>query len=452
MKSRRKLKMILMVLICITVILVGFVGIYTKNANKYSNKLPTYKLASDLKGATVLEFEVDDSTDTVYYDSEGNEVDSSEVTDENKDQYTSKDVKVNSDDKLTEANYEKTLKIFKERLEFLGANQYNLDLDKETGKIVLTFEDNYPDDIKSILPMEGKLELIDSNTSDVILDYSNVKSADTTYASTDDGYTVYMTLKLNDAGLEKINNIEGYKTKTDDNGEVTTNNLKVEFDEEEISEISYDDIVLTGKTLRLAIASNITSSSTVNSKLNMSTVVSKLTTIGKTPVVYNITAEEYIKPSVDMNVFYNLMIAIIILVAIISVYFIIKYKINGLLAVLGTITNISLITILIRLTNITISLNSVAGILGLVIVNTYLLSNILKSLKNMDKTFGENIRGAYLKTIDVLIVSLLIFVVFSFTKMAVISSMGLLLFWGWLVIVLGNLLFTIPMLAINSKK
>ena len=141
MKSRRKLKMILMVLICITVIMVGFIGIYTKNLNKYSNKLPNYKLASDLKGSTVLEFEVDDSTDTVYYDSEGNEVDSSEVTDENKDQYTSKDVKVNNDDKLTEANYEKTLKIFEERLKFLGANQYNLDLDKETGKIVLTFED-----------------------------------------------------------------------------------------------------------------------------------------------------------------------------------------------------------------------------------------------------------------------------------------------------------------------
>ena len=41
MKSKGKLKMALMILICIVVMLVGFVGIYTKNKNKYANKIPT---------------------------------------------------------------------------------------------------------------------------------------------------------------------------------------------------------------------------------------------------------------------------------------------------------------------------------------------------------------------------------------------------------------------------
>ena len=79
--------------------------------------------------------------------------------------------------------------------------------------IVLTYEDDYPDDIKSIIPMEGKLEIIDSNTSDVLLDNSHVKSAEATYASTEQGYSVYLTLKLKDSGLEKIINIEEIEKK-----------------------------------------------------------------------------------------------------------------------------------------------------------------------------------------------------------------------------------------------
>lgn len=452
MKTKKGLKLTLITLICVLIILAGFVGIYTKSGNKYSNKLPEYKLASDLKGATVLEFEVDNSTNKVYYDKDGKKVEASEVTDENKKNYTEKEEKVNEEENLTQENYEKTIKILKERLDFLQADQYSLDLDKNTGKIVLTFEDEYPDDVKSILPMEGKLELVDSNTSDVLLNYSDVKSSETTYASTEDGYTIYMVLKLTDSGMDKINNIEGYKTSTDDNGEVTTNKFKVEFDEEEIEEVSYDDMVLTGKTLRITLSSNVTSSSEVNSKLNTGTVVSKLTNMGKTPVVYKITAEEYVKSTVNTNVTYALLIATLVIVAIISIYLIVKYRTKGLLVTLASFANISLFTMLIRLTHITISLNSFAGILALIIINTYVVINLLKEMRNIDKSFGENIKNIFLKIVDVLVISLIIFVAFSFSKMAVISSMGLLLFWGWLVVVLGNLLLTVPMLAISNKK
>ncbi len=97
-------------------------------------------------------------------------------------------------------------------------------------------------------------------------------------------------------------------------------------------------------------------------------------------------------------------------------------------------------------------MNSIAGIVGLIIINTYLINNILKELENKDKTFGENIKKAYFNTINVLIISLFIFGVFAFNKMAVISAMGLLMFWGWIIVVLGNLLFTAPMLAIRTKE
>lgn len=452
MKSTKKLKLLLVILICIAIILIGFVGIYVKKANKYSNKIPDYKLASDLKGTTIIELSVDDSTDTVYYDSEGKKVESSEITEENEAQYTSKEEKVNPDENLTQKNYETMLKIVEERLKFLKTDQYKLDLDKDTGMIVLTYEDDYPDDIKSIIPMEGKLKIIDSNTSDVLLDNSYVKSAEATYASTEQGYSVYLTLKLKDSGLEKINNIEGYKNSTNDNGEVETNNFTVQFDTDELVETSYNDMVLTGKILRITLGSDLTNTSTVNSKLNTATVVSKLVNIGKTPIVYNISAEEYIK-SDKIETFKIMVIVSIILLVIVSVYLIVKYRVNGLLAVIAMATNASILTILIRLTNITISLNSFAAVVGLIILNTYLVSNILKEINNnSSETVLGNVKNAYIKIIDIAIITLILFVVFAFSNMTVINSMGLLFFWGWLIVMLGNLLFTTTLLNIRNSK
>ena len=457
MKTRKKLNLVLMVLICVLIILVGFVGIYKKDVNRYSNIIPNYKLASDLKGATILELKVNDSKNTNYYDKDGKKVEESEVTEENEKDYTKEEVDINNKENLTEENYRKTVEIFKERLKFLQVDQYSMDLDSKSGKIILTFEDDYPEDVESILPMEGKLELKDSNTSDVILDYANVKSAEVNYVQTEEGYTAYIDLKLTDEGLNKINDIDKYKTsetKKDGSKETTTttNKFKFEFDTEEIEEISYDDISVNKNTLRIIVLKNSNDTSTVNSKINMLTVVSKLVNIGKTPVIYTIDAQEYAKTTVDTQSVYRLIICSVIIMSLIGIYLIVKYKFNGVLTAIGMAAIVSLVTILARITNITISLNSFAAVVGLIVLNTYLVSNILKEIKNKEKTFSQNIKTAYLKSIDLIIISLVIFAVFAFNSMTVISSMGLLLFWGWLAVVLGNLLLTIPMLKIGGKE
>ena len=113
---------------------------------------------------------------------------------------------------------------------------------------------------------------------------------------------------------------------------------------------------------------------------------------------------------------------------------------------------IALFLILIRLTKVEISLNGFAGMFGLIILNTILVSNLLKSVKCEDKSFTENIREGYIKSIDVLIVSLILFMVFSFASMATISSIGLVFFWGWTVTVFGNLLLTVPLLSVCKKN
>lgn len=456
MKSSKKLKLTLMILICALIILIGFVGIYLKKGNSYKNILPNYELTSDLKGSTILELEVDDSTETIYYDKDGNEVDSSDVTEDNEDDYTKEEVPVNTEENLTKENYEKVIDIMKQRLSFLKADQYKLDLDKKSGKIILTFEDDYPDDIKSFIKMEGKLEFVDSTTEDVILSHNDFSKAEATYAALDDGsYNVYINLKLNKSGLEKINDIDKYKTTETSEGEdetdTTENKAQLLFDGEEIAEVSYDKILLNNKTLRITIAESLTSNSTINSKLNTATIVSKFATMGKLPVTYTISAEEYINSSVA-NYLNYIVIGIAVICAIVSVYLIIKYKTKGLLSVISFATNIALFLILIRVTDVQVSLNGLAGILGLIVLNTILVNNMLKNINNNDKTFSENIKRAYINSINAFVIMLIVLVVFAFSGMTVINSMGLLIFWGWLVVALGNLMFTVPMLNIASKK
>lgn len=456
MKNSKKLKLTLMILICVLIILVGFLGIYLKKGNSYKNILPNYELTSDLKGSTILELEVDDSTETIYYDKDGNEVDSSDVTEDNEDDYTKKEVPVNAEENLTKENYEKVIDIMKQRLEFLNTDQYKLDLDKKSGKIILTYEDDYPDDIKSFIKMEGKLEFVDSTTEDVILSYNDFTKAEATYAALDDGsYNVYISLKLNKSGLEKINDIDKYKTsetsEEDDEEDVTESKAQLLFDGEEIAEVAYDDILLNNKTLRITTGESLTSNSTINSKLNTGTIVSKFATMGKLPVTYTISAEEYINSEIANYINY-IIIGIAVICVVISIYLVIKYKAKGLLAVISFTANIALFLILIRITDVQVSLNGFAGILGLIVLNTILLNNILKNIKNNDKTFSENVKRAYINSIDAFVIMLIVLAVFAFSSMTVINSMGLLVFWGWLVIALGNLLLTVPMLNIASKK
>lgn len=454
MKNSKKLKLILEILICVLIILIGIVGVYTKSSNMYKNNFPhTYALASDINGSTVIEFTPDDSVETVYYDKDGKEVDSSEITEENEKEYEEKEIPVNAEENLNVSNYEKSLNIMKERLELLNADQYQINLDEETGIISLIVEDDYIEDIEAFLPMEGRLQLIDSVSEDVILDYSDFKSAEASYASLTSEYRTYISLKLNDSGLEKINNIDKYKTVqvTEEDEETEESSIIVSFDGETIAELSYDAILLSGKTLRITTASGLTSESAINSQMNVDTIASKLATIGKMPVIYNLSAEEFVQNDLGNAINY-IVIALIAICVVVSIILVIKHKLKGLLGILGFATNISIFLMIIRLTKIQISLNGFAGMVGLIALNMILINNILKCISNKEKVFSENVKDAYLKSLNAIVIMLIILIVFAFSAMTVISEMGLLIFWGWIVTVLGNLVFTVSMLSTAQNK
>jgi len=147
-----------------------------------------------------------------------------------------------------------------------------------------------------------------------------------------------------------------------------------------------------------------------------------------------------------------IVIILISICAIFSLIVIFKHKTKGLLAVLGITTNISIFLFIIKLLNLQISLNGFAGFIGLIILNTILINNILKAIRNIDKVFSENVKEGFVRTADAIVIMLIIFMIFTFSSMTVINSMGLLLFWGWITTIFGTLIFTVPMLSTISNK
>ena len=51
-----------------------------------------------------------------------------------------------------------------------------------------------------------------------------------------------------------------------------------------------------------------------------------------------------------------------------------------------------------------------------------------------------------------IVIMLIVLVILAFSSMTVINTTGLLMFWGWIVTVFGNLIFTVPMLSIVTNK
>ena len=65
---------------------------------------------------------------------------------------------------------------------------------------------------------------------------------------------------------------------TEEGKEPEASSIIVMFDEDKVAEISYDDILLNGKTLRVTTGKGLTEDSKINSQINLDTMSSKLAT------------------------------------------------------------------------------------------------------------------------------------------------------------------------------
>ena len=493
----KKIKIITMIVLIILITMVSFFGVYTQVQNRMENQVRDYALDMDLDGARYVRLSVNKESTDVIKDADGNEVETDEeMTDEQlaENGYTKESVPNNSEDVLTVENYEKSKEIIAERLESQGVGEYEISLDNETGDILVQIPENEStDSFVSNMNTIGKFEIIDAETKEVLMDNNDIKLVNVMYgsaSSTSTGTTVYLDIEFNKEGTKKLENISNTyvestdttnttsedtntttenttntetentttdnTTSTEDSTESTAKEITLKIDDEEIMTTSFDEPIENGK-LQLSMGSSTTDVGTLQDNISQASSIASVLDSGKLPIQYDVISNEYVLSDITNTHIEYLAIAVGIVLLVGLVIFIIRYKVNGLLSVISFIGLISLYLLVIRYTNVSVSIQGIVGIIVTVILNYIFINKILSTIKKSEdnkklETVKEGIKESYKEFFMKLMPICISVIVFCFISWTTISSFGMVMFWGIALIALYNYLITATMLKVKAEK
>ena len=473
----KKLKVILVALVVILLTLISFVGIYVKKSNVYEDIMADYLFSKNLKGSRIIEIAVDTSTEKVTYDKDGNIVENTEeeetktteeLTDETaanseateqtenteKSEYTTVDEPINPEAVLTEQNYKISKEIIEKRLDTLNVLDYKVKLSESNGKMIIEIpEDSQADQVESYLTSIGSFEIVDAEDESLLLNNDDIKEVQVGYNTNESGTAVYLTIEFDKEGRKKLEEVSSkYTLVTDETDKTVEKKVKLKMEDEEILSTYFDETITNG-IMQLTVGNSTTDVEEVQEYLESAAGVSMLLNSGKMPIKYTIESEKFIKPIVNDDIL-SVAIYVLLGLAVLSfIYLIVKYKKYGALTVIGSIAAIDLLLLVIRYTNVYLSVESAIAFIVLVLFNIYIISNLLKGInkKSSKEEISICMKKGLLNSIDMIVIFLIIAVVFTFMTWSAIGNVGLIMFWGIVSIGLSHLIFTRALL-LNSNK
>ena len=435
------IKILTISLMIVLISMIGFFGIYKQNKNQMSNVIKDYSYAMDIKGARTVKLKVN-----------------TDVSDESK----------------TEENYNTAKEIIEKRLKSLKVQEYNINLNTKTGDIIIEVpEDSNTDTVVSNLNTIGKFEIIDSNTKEVLLENSHIKSSDVLYNNATSGTTVYLEIAFDKDGKNKLEEIsrtyvpsEENNTTSEDNAteentteETEDSNKKqitMKIDDEEIMTTSFDEPITTGK-MQLSVGQSTTDTNTLQDYIAQAQNVAIVLDNGNLPIKYDIEKNQYILSDITEQQLLYTIIAIAIIAFVGIIVLIIKHKANGFLAGISYIGLTAIYLLLIKYTNVIISIESICGVAIIMILNYIFTFKLLNNIEKIRKEKNENILNKSIKEtykrffVRVMPISIMA-IAFCFVKWIPISSFGMIMFWGLIIIAIYNILITRNILNIKEKN
>ena len=427
--------------------IISFVGLYIQNTKSMDNILPEYILGMDLRGHRAITLEVSDATETIYYDKDGN------VVDEEAEEGTSEEVPVNDETDLTHENYLKTKEIVEKRLSDLAITEYLIRLNEENGTLTVELpEDSMTDVASQFLYSRGEFTIEDED-GQVLLDNSNLERVQVGYNQLTTGYEVYLRFEFNDNSIEKLKEMSNtYVSSTDEEGNDTSKNIIVQIDGSQLASTTFDEEITNGVwEYTIGTSSN---TNTINSYLNQATNIALLLNSGVFPVEYTITQNRFIRSDLTIEDMFIPAIIVGAIFVILFIFMIIRYRKLGLLAVISYIGYMAVLLLIIRFTNLIITLDSICGILILAILNFVLLIYLLEMLKKTDKNildYKKTFEKSFISILLVLIPTLIIGIVLCFSAWLPAYSFGTIIFWGIFIMGIYNIVIT-KILFLNSIK
>lgn len=462
-KTMKTVKILTITLLVILISMISFVGIYQKNKNKMENKVKDYSYSMSLNGARTIKLKVNtESTD---------------------------DVANNSEEVLTAENYKKSKEVIEKRLNKMNVEEYTTSVNEATGEITIQIpeQNSQTDTIIGNLNTVGKFEILDSETKEVLLNNDDIKSSEVLYNTTNSGTSVYLQIEFNKNGKDKLKNVsqtyvsvnnttnnttennvaenttsetenEATNTTTEGSSDTATTEKKItmKIDDQEIMSTSFDEPITTGK-IQLSVGSATTDKTTLQNYVDQAQSVATTLDTGKMPVKYDLEKNQYILPETTTQDLVKIEIAVAIIALVGIIILIVKHKLNGLLAGIAYVGLSAVYMLVVRYTNVTISIESIAGIIIVLILNYIFTTMFLNKIEELNKEKAENVMkkatGETYKKFYLRIIPICIMVItFSFVKWVPISSFGMITFWGIVIIAIYNAIITRYLLKTNVER
>ena len=473
----KKVKLITKILAVVLISAVSFIGIYTQVQNRMENQVKDYDLEMGLTGNRIVTLKVSDKTNEIIKDENGNVV-KEEDKEEGKN-YTTEEVAVNKEEDKTLENYEKSKAILEKRLKRFGVDNYIIKLDRENGKMVLELpEDSNTDYVVSNLSQVGKFEFQDSETEEAIMNNSDIKNANVLYSSQEKGTVVILSIEFDKKKLKEMTT--EYKTikdeekedseekteeatseeneseeqtssektseetteeaKTEENKEEKQKKISMKIDDSSMITTSFDQVIENGK-LQLNIGKATNDMDKLNESIKSAGTIATVLGTGAMPLEYEVSENQYISETITKDMIMKAVIIAAIVAAVALLYLIIRFKVKGILTSISYIGFVALYLLLIRYTNVGLTIEGLIGILSIFILNYVFNLKILSNMKDCpDKEIKDTLKKTYieygLRVIPICILS----ITFCFIYWIPIKSFGMVMFWGLALILIYNII------------
>ena len=471
MKAQKKLSIVLILLLIILISIISFVGIFYQDKNQMVNVIPAYSLGTDLSGYRKILLTVDED-------------------DEN-----------NTEDILNYDNYVKSANVIKARLKSMGIEDYSVRCDESTGQIEITIPENDQTEyILSDITQKGSFEIRNTANNEVLMNNDDIRSVKVEVVPSSYSVgtsSIYMDINFNNAGSKKFKNItrdyqnvvsndttdnsvaenettdsEASQSEFDDNStsettanettNATSNEVAEETadDEDNTTEVglyidgtsmmttSFTEIIDNG-VMSLSLGSSSSDEQTKILKYQAESLAAILENDAM-PIQYSVTGNVYISSPIEQSTI-KVLIGIGICIALLMlIVVIIKYRAKGVIVSVCMVGFIALYLLILRYTNVVITLEGILSI-GLVFVINYIFNiMILNRLQNnVEKTFTKALTKFTLSMIPMLILA----VVCCFSSWMSLFSFGMILFWGLVTSVIYNIIITRSFFkCIDTKK
>lgn len=473
MKKEVSLKKVLAILVIILVCLVSIGGIYSKDKNIMKNILPEYVLGMDLDTDTLIKLEVVKDEDN-----------SSEETGETEDSKASESENEGQakENIYTLDNYKKTKKIIENRLKTAGVEQYAVRLDENTGSIVLEIPKSTDTDILQNLFTVGKTEIklvknIVSENSDtesendvsevqnndntetveeIIGDSNSIKKITAAIDNSYEGYGIGSVVKIDvEFNKDIINKFKELKN----NGEnQANNNIQILIDGNAICSMGESEFLesAVNGTLPLKFGDYTKDTDTLNKTLNSANSIKNIMENGNLPLAYSVQYSNEIHSNINQ---YGIISVFVVLLAVMFIYLVVKYKTKGILAELSILGLGAFLLLVIRFTKVQISIATIVAIASVLILQFIYLIKLLNNSKISSKVFNETTIEFTKMLIPAFIVSVIGAVlpalneskIIPFGNIVEISDFGMVIFWGIVLFELFNNIISRAILT-NAKN